>query len=391
MEQVRVLLAGIGGYGRIYLNGWEQMNDPSVTIEGVCEIKPGMEEIFPVIKEKNIPVYHSLEEFYKEHQADLAILATPIHLHHQQVLTCMDHGSNVLVEKPVCAMSWEAQELIEKEKETGLFAAVGYQMNYSLIMRELKQDILDGKFGKPLFFKTLHAYRRGWRYYHRNNWAGKICVDGHTVNDGPVSNSNAHQFQNMLFLLGETMDTAAKAVDVKAELYRANPEVENYDTAAFCVMTDRQIPVYYYTAHGCREAELGPCSEFHFEHAVVYLGRDFGQGTDMQYVAEWKDGRRKVYGEVIYTGSSQSSLQKMHDAIQCARQGGRPVCTVETAKSHLDVVEALAKMPILPVKEEQLEWWELDGDRLLHIRNLEAVFNECFEKNILPSEAGAGW
>ena len=101
MEKVRLLLAGIGGYGSIYLEVWEKLQDPSIVVEGICEPKPGMEELFPVIKEKNIPVYASLEEFYEEHEADLAILATPIHLHHSQAVYCMEHGSNVLLEKPI--------------------------------------------------------------------------------------------------------------------------------------------------------------------------------------------------------------------------------------------------------------------------------------------------
>ena len=71
METVRLLLAGIGGYGQKYLQEWVDMDDPSVVIEGICEVMPGIEERFPVIKERNIPVYSSVEAFYEEHQADL--------------------------------------------------------------------------------------------------------------------------------------------------------------------------------------------------------------------------------------------------------------------------------------------------------------------------------
>ena len=54
MEKIRLFLAGIGGYGCVYLEEWEKMNDPSVTIEGICEVMPGIEERFPIIKEKSM-------------------------------------------------------------------------------------------------------------------------------------------------------------------------------------------------------------------------------------------------------------------------------------------------------------------------------------------------
>lgn len=387
MEKIRLFLAGIGGYGCVYLEEWEKMNDPSVTIEGICEVMPGIEERFPIIKEKSIPVYHSVEDFYKEHEAELAILATPIHLHQPQAVTCLEHGSNVLVEKPLCSTLQEAKELLDKEKETGHFVAVGYQMNYDHGMRALKQDILDGAFGKPILFKTIHTFRRGYEYYHRNNWAGKVSVSSHLVNDSPVNNSNAHQFQSMLFLLGSTMERAAEITDVRAELYRANSDVENYDTAAFEVMTDCKVPVYYYTTHECRQPEFGPVVEFQFEDAVVSVQNVAEKGGERYYVAEWKDGRRKIYGNLIYS----QSLQKMYDAIECTRHGGHPVCTVQTAGSHLEVVARLASMPIRNIDPEQLERWDLEKDHMIHIKNLEEVFMECFEKNQLPSEIGVKW
>ena len=132
---------------------------------------------------------------------------------------------------------------------------------------------------------------------------------------------------------------------------------------------------------------MGPFSEFHFENAVIYLGKDFGQGLEKAYVAEWKDGNRHVYGESIYTGS----MQKLQDAIECARNGGHPVCAAQTAKSHLEIAEALARMPIHPINREQVEPWELGEDHMLHIKNLEEIFKECFEKNQMPSEIGVKW
>lgn len=257
MKQIKILLIGIGGYGVNYIKELTEKNVTSAVVAGICEVMENVEEKFPVITERKIPLYQTPEAFYREHRADLAIISTPIHLHYQQIATCLKNGSNVLTEKPVCTTVEGAEELIALAEENGLFVSVGYQLNYSGDVLAMKQDILDGKFGKPILMKTLHAMKRGEQYYHRNNWAGKISVNGCRVNDSPFNNACAHQFQNMTFLLGDAMDRAEELADVEAELYRANMQVENFDTAAVKAVTAGGVPIYYYTTHCLEEKDLG--------------------------------------------------------------------------------------------------------------------------------------
>ena len=385
MEKVQVLLMGVCGYGSGYVQ--ELLNHPSLPaqIAGICEVAPDVYERFPQLKEQGIPVYASPEEVYREKQADLAVIATPIHLHYSQVITCLKAGSNVLVEKPVCVSVEEAQSMIAMERETGHFAAVGYQMDYAPGLKQMKQDILDGKFGRPLLMKTLHAVRRGRAYYGRNGWAGRREVNGCPVNDSPFNNSCAHQFQIMTFLLGDAMDRAAELSSVQGELYRADSRVENFDTAAVCVRTTAGVPIYYYTSHNLK-ADLGAFAQFRFEKGTVYLGKDYGNGTE-EYVAEMNDGSRVSYGINPRSGF----MQKLYDAVDCTLHGGHPVCTVQCGIPHLEAVHALAEMPVAQVPESKLVRTFENGDEFCMIGNLEEVFLTCYEKEQMPSEAGAGW
>ena len=92
-------------------------------------------------------------------------------------------------------------------------------------MLALKKDILDGRFGKPVYMKALHAMRRGDKYYARNGWAGRIEVKGCAVNDSPFNNACAHQFQVMTFLLGDQMERAAELAEVQAEPYKGKVDL----------------------------------------------------------------------------------------------------------------------------------------------------------------------
>ncbi len=386
-KEVRILLIGIGGYGTNYLKELTEKQISQVKIEGVCDVMPDVYERFPVLREREIPVYASPEEFYERHEADLAIISSPIHLHYSQTGVCLNADSHVLCEKPVCTSVKGARALMELEEKTGHFIAVGYQLNYSKEVLMMKQDILKGRFGKPMQMKALHAMSRGSAYYNRNSWAGRIHVNDCAVNDSPFNNACAHQFQLMTFLLGNKLDEAAELSLISGELYRANPKVENFDTAAVHAKTVEEIPLYYYTSHALKEKHLGPISEYGFENGTIYFGRDFGEGPVNKYVAVMNDGSTFFYDTI----SEEERLKKMYDAIESTRSGGHPVCTIQCAIPHLEAVEQLERLPILPVHEENIQWAGEEDDRYCCIKQAKELLEACYFNQLLPSQAGAGW
>ncbi len=382
MEEVKVLLIGLGNYGKLYLDELTTEDIPDVRLVGVCSAIPSVTEKFPVIEEKNIPLYKTPEEFYAGNTADLAVISSAIYKHYAQIRTCLENGSCVLCEKPPCTSVKEAEELIELEERYRLFVAVGYQLNYSGDVLELKQDIIDEMFGKPVLMKAVSGLRRGKTYYGRNNWSGKITVDGITLNDSPFNNACAHQFQNMTFLLGRYLDSAADISEVEGELYRASKYSENFDTAAVRAVTDGGVPIFYYTSLAIKDEELGPLCEYRFEDATVYFGKDFGDGPVNEYVAVFNDGSTFSYENV----PKGPYLQKLYDAIECVRSGWHPVSTLECSIPHLFTVEALAGEPVEQIEEERLGYMEEDGDEICYIKDIEEIFKECFEAECLPRE-----
>lgn len=383
-QMVRVLLLGVCGYGSNYIKEISERDIPGVRIEGICEVVPNVADLYPIIREQNIPIYKSPEEFYREHQADLAVVSTPIHLHYQQIVTCLQNGSNVLTEKPVCTSVQGARKLEELERQTGKFISVGYQLNYSRDVLALKQDILSGKFGKPVSMKALHAMRRGDKYYARNGWAGRITVNNCAVNDSPFNNACAHQFQIMTFLLGDRMDRAMELARVEAEPFKANRHVENFDAIAIHAETVNRVPVWYFTAHALQEKKLGPVAEYRFEKGTVYFGRDYGSGPKAEYVYEGDDGTVTDYGKI----AKGERLQKFYDAIQAVRTGSRPVCTVQCAIPHLEAVEQIARIPIVQVPEPWMQDLHEEDDTFHTIKDLQKTFTWCYTHQEMPSSVG---
>jgi len=364
-------------YGQKYLS---EATDKDVggDVIGIVDVAPGLEEKFPVIKEKGIPVYASLESFFARDRADLAVISSPIHLHAQMVLECLKNGANVLCEKPLCLTEDETLAMEAAARKAGRFLALGWQLNYDRAVLALKQDILSGRFGQPLRFRCVHAMRRGEKYYARSNWAGKITLDGREVLDSPFMNACAHHFQLITFLLGDAMDSPAGLKTVQGELYRGNPHVENYDIAALRFMTDGGVPILYYTAHPLKTKNLGQMGLAEFEHGTL----TWGKGRPFQVTADT--------GEIINYGLDGDTpmMQKLYDAVQCVKEGGAPLCGPRAGLSHLRAVRMAQALPVRDIAPDHVIWLEEDGDRFPCVQGLEEIFLSSAEKWVLPGEMG---
>ncbi|MGN0746941.1 MAG: Gfo/Idh/MocA family protein [Aristaeellaceae bacterium] len=377
MSRPRVLLISIGFYGQKYLSEMTE-HDTGADIAGIVEPAPDVRERFPVIDQLEIPVYPGVEDFYREQSADLAVISAPIHLHAELTIACMRHGSHVLCEKPLCLTREDALRMDACSKETGRFLAIGYQLNYQQDVLALKRDILAGRFGAPKRIRVVHAMRRGAAYYARNNWAGRISVNGREVFDNPFTNACAHNFQLVCFLLGPDMASACGIKGVDAELYRGNPRLENLDIAFLRFHTDVGASVLYSTAHPLRTKALGPIGVMEFEHAAVTWQ------PGQRYLARLEDGTCIDYGQLPPT----NPMQKLYDAIACVREGGSPVCTVAAELSHIDAVRMTQSQPITDVDPAHVEVVTEGGDTFWCVRSLEDTLLRASEAWALPRELG---
>ncbi len=61
-------------------------------------------------------IFNSLDEFYEEQPADLAVISSPIPFHCQQTVLCLEHGANVLCEKPLAGSVEDGLKMAEAEK-----------------------------------------------------------------------------------------------------------------------------------------------------------------------------------------------------------------------------------------------------------------------------------
>lgn len=75
-QRPRIVLVGAGGYGRLYVEAMAQ-RDYGADLAAICDIDPHLADRIPIIREQSIPIYPSLEAFFANDTADLAVLVSP--------------------------------------------------------------------------------------------------------------------------------------------------------------------------------------------------------------------------------------------------------------------------------------------------------------------------
>ncbi|MEK3887955.1 Gfo/Idh/MocA family protein [Bacillus sp. FSL K6-3431] len=378
-KRVSIVLVGINGYGSVYVK--ELLNaSEDAYIVGVVDIFPNKSRYYDQLVEKDIPIYESLHEFYAKSKADLAIISTPIHLHKEQSCYAMLNGSHVLCEKPASGNPLDLQKMIDVRNRTGKFLAIGFNWSFTPAVQQLKQDILDGVFGKPKRMKAIVLWPRDEAYYNRSSWAGKkYSTSGEMIFDSVANNATSHFLHHLFYLLGPTIDTSCHLKDLTAELYRVN-NIETFDTCAVRIHTKEETEILYFASHAVNK-EVNPRYELVFEHATI----SYQAGNSIE--AHFADGTSKSYAD-----PGEDSLAKLQICIEAvANSHGHILCGIEAASSHVYSIEAMHEsVPTISTFPEKLVKFE--QQRKLHwFEGLAETLMDCYDNEELPSDRGLSW
>lgn len=377
---VKVVTVGAGGYATTYVHPLlDDMHKGNYEYAGIIERDMSRCPFTERIKEENIPVFESLDEYFKKgNKADLVIIAIPTHFHKYNSIIAVEHGADVLCEKPAAPLYADVLEMIDAAEKNDKFIGIGYQWSYSEAMRSLKADILAGKLGKAIELKSFISWPRPHEYYN-GTWKGKIKdSDDNFILDSVVNNAAAHYLHNMYYLLGDAVDTCDYPKNIRCELLRAN-EIENFDTCLLDIETKSGAKLIYTASH-ITDRNESPKLHFKFEKCTVTFNMG-GEGDHV--IAKFDDGTVKDYGN---PGDRLNT--RMWEAIDAVTTRKPLVCTVKTAAAHtLTVNELYEKGKITEFPDELIT---VDGNQTV-VKGFYELMFEAFEKGCLLSDIDVSW
>lgn len=336
-------------------------------------------------KKEGVEIFYLYDELLKNARdfVDVITLPTAIHTHSEMAIKAMKYGYNVLLEKPPAATVQEVDKIIEAEKETGKFCSIGFHTIHSRSIRKLKEIILQGKLGQIKEISCKAIWPRYRSYYTRNEWAGKSIYNGHIILDGPINNALAHYLNNMLYLIGPSMNESIDLETVRAELYRAHTYIETEDTSCIEAKAINGTKIHFYVTHASNK-KLDPYMVIEGTKGKAYW--DFSEkttillnnGGKIEFDNEGIDPHLEVFRIVA----------KKHlgviDELYSTPKNSRPF--VVAVNGAYDSAEKIVPIPKNFIKE-----YEEENEYKTVLNNIDEIIDEAFEKKVLFSDLGITW
>ncbi len=160
-KKVKVGIIGTGWIAGAHMEQYKKM--PDVELIAAADLVPGKAEKF--MKDWGYPdvrCYLSAHEMLEnEPELDAVSICTYNTQHAPCAIDALEHGVNVLLEKPFTVTLEEALEVMKVEKKTGKILSIGFQPRFNPNMQMVKQIVQSGELGKIYYIQTGGGRRRG--------------------------------------------------------------------------------------------------------------------------------------------------------------------------------------------------------------------------------------
>lgn len=170
-------------------------------IVAVCDV---LTEQMQTVLEKNgigedtsIKRYTDYKKMIEENELDLISIATSSGVHAEIALYCIDHGINIIVEKPMAMNMADANEIIRRSEEKGVKVSACHQNRFNLAIQKVTKAVESGKFGKLSHGSINVRWNRTESYYKQAAWRGTWAEDG-----GALMNQCIHGIDLLRWLMG---------------------------------------------------------------------------------------------------------------------------------------------------------------------------------------------
>lgn len=159
-KKLRVGIIGTGWIADAHMASYKKM--PDVEIVAGADLIPGKAEAF--FKKhgiENVKCYPSHKELIDNEKLDAVSVCTYNCQHAEPTIYALNHGVNVLLEKPFTVTTEEAIEVIKAEKKSGKVLSIGFQPRFDANMKMIKKIVESGELGKIYYIQTGGGRRRG--------------------------------------------------------------------------------------------------------------------------------------------------------------------------------------------------------------------------------------
>ncbi len=202
MKPLRIAIFGAGYIAHYHARAIQAL--PGVTISSIISGSQYSAKTFA--KQYGVPHFNtSIESLFEESKTDAVVIATPNKFHAPIAISSMEHGMDVLIEKPVAMSTVEGLQIQHVGAQTNRIVMVGHMWRSDVETIYLREQIAKEVLGSIIKTKG-YGIHKDWG---PEGWFVQKDLSG----GGALIDMGVHAIDTVRFLLGDP-----KAISVYAKI-----------------------------------------------------------------------------------------------------------------------------------------------------------------------------
>lgn len=159
-KKIKVGIIGTGWIAEAHVANY--LRCPDVEIVAAADLVPGKADKFCKANGiDGIRLYPDHKSMIDAEELDAVSVCTYNRTHAECTIYALEHGVNVLLEKPMCVTLEEAVAICKAEKASGKILSIGFQPRFDENMKMVKKIVESGELGDVYYIQTGGGRRRG--------------------------------------------------------------------------------------------------------------------------------------------------------------------------------------------------------------------------------------
>ncbi|MBA2941233.1 Gfo/Idh/MocA family oxidoreductase [Paenibacillus sp. CGMCC 1.16610] len=310
---MKLAVLGAGAIGVKHLEAASEIDG----LEPVAIVEINETLAVETAKKYGVRAYTDYQEMLQKEKPDIAVIALPHFLHKEVSIRCAEHGSHILLEKPMALNTVECDEIIAAAERNEVKLMVGHTQHYFPENIEVRRIIESGELGKLVMIndtRNVNYYRAdrpGW-FFEKSKAGGGI-----------MTNLGAHSIDKIQWMT-QSMVTKVKA---SVSFHEERGDVEG--SGIIFMETSSGVPAVI-TQSGYLGVSRNE-TEFMFTKGMLKL--ETGKGLSIS--------RNGLYEPVMLKQAKQPLVQQLLDFMDAITNDKWLDCSGAYSKTVVSVIESI--------------------------------------------------
>jgi predicted dehydrogenase len=311
---MKLAVLGAGAIGARHLDTAKEVEG----LESVAIVELNPQRAAEFAEKYGIRAYADYNDMLAAEKPDITVVALPHYLHKDAAIKCAEHGSHILLEKPMALNVAECDEIMASAERCGVKVLVGHTQHYHPENIVAKRILQSGELGKLVMINDM----RHVNYYRadRPAWFLEKAKSG----GGIITNLGAHSIDKIQWLTG------TKVTKVKASLSFHGDRGDVEGSGVIFLETSGGIPATI--------SQSGYLGASRNETEMIFTGGklklDTGKGL-------WISRGAGAYEQVEIEPMEKPFIRQFRDLMDAIRSDTEPSCSGAYSRTVISALESI--------------------------------------------------